>query len=377
MKARDENSVRLREELERRILHGIACEWESALWVLNDRVRERMRPPLFQLEEMTGRWGFWSGRSRVVCLSRKLVLDHPWDSVREVLLHEMAHQLAEEVLGAGNEPPHGPSFLKAARLLRADPAASGDFRLLDERLAAPPSREEKILVWVKKLLALAESRNRHEAEAAMAKAHELVETYNLDLLKHDRKRGFVSRFLGKPALRHPREYYHLARLLQDFYFVHGLWVSAYVIEKGKMGRVLEINGTVQNTHLASYVHDFVLGFIQSEWNRYNEGRGLDRHRRTDFAVGVIEGFHLTLTSQRKAREKGRSRVPLLPATLKDPLLKEYVDYRYPHTTTFRRRAQNQDDRIFGEGIRVGRRLVIHQGVTERGGNGGLLTGGSD
>ncbi len=61
----------------------------------------------------------------VTCLSRNVVLNHSWDAVREILLHEMAHQFAEQVLGASNEPPHGPKFKRACYLLRANPSASG------------------------------------------------------------------------------------------------------------------------------------------------------------------------------------------------------------------------------------------------------------
>ena len=113
------------------------------------------------------------------------------------------------------------------------------------------------MLRIKKLMALAQSQNQHEAEAAMAKAHQLIGKYNVDLLTHEENRDFVSVFVGKPALRHFREEYALARLLTDFYFVFGIWMPAYVVDKGKMGSVLEISGTVQNTKIAHYVYDFV------------------------------------------------------------------------------------------------------------------------
>lgn len=42
-----------------------------------------------------------------------------------------------------------------------------------------PGREDKILNTIKKLFALAASSNRHEAELALKKAHDLLEKYNL------------------------------------------------------------------------------------------------------------------------------------------------------------------------------------------------------
>ena len=231
-------------DLENRILHGLASEWENALWVLDDRCRDLMKKPLFRLNDMRHHFAHWSGEKREICMSRHLVYHHSWGVVRAVLLHEMAHQLAESILQVDHEPPHGSTFRQACRLLRANPKASAEYRMLDEKpLEGDQNPNDKILIRVQKLMALAESRNRHEAQAAMQKAHDLIKKYNLDLLHMRRKRRFISIFIGKPALRHFREEYHMAQLIQDYYFVEGVWVSAYVIEKGKMGRVLEISGT--------------------------------------------------------------------------------------------------------------------------------------
>src|SRR3972149_5166729 len=124
-----------REAWDRSLLHGLACEWENSLWVLSPSHRKMMRPPLFSLREMEDRWGSWLGKKREISLSRNLVLNHPWDAVCEVLLHEIAHQFTEEVFAAHHEPPHGPQFQKACHLLRANPNASRNDQPLNERIA--------------------------------------------------------------------------------------------------------------------------------------------------------------------------------------------------------------------------------------------------
>ena len=163
---------KIQEELERRILHGLSHEWETALWVLDPSYKESMVKPLFSLRGMKNKWGYWSAEKHEICLSRKLVRNYSWDSVREVLHHEMAHQFAQEVLCARNESPHGPKFLMACSLLRANPKASGNYALLDERVFhwSTTGARDKMMIRIKKLMALAESQNQHEAEAAMAKA---------------------------------------------------------------------------------------------------------------------------------------------------------------------------------------------------------------
>jgi hypothetical protein len=354
----------LRAELERRILHGLACEWETALWVLEPLHRESMRKPLFSLKDMTQRLAYWSGNKREICLSRHLVLNHPWDAVREVLLHEMAHQFAEEVLGAHEESPHGATFLKACHLLRANPKASENYRPLDERIRREAwDPKDKILLRVKKLMALATSHNVHEAESAMSKAHELIAKYNLDLMAREQKREYVSIFLGTPALRRFREDYLLAGLLQEFYFVYGIWTTAFVLEKDKLGRVLEITGTLQNVRLAAYVHDYVKHFIDSQWSAYNQDKGLNRYRKTDYAVGIIEGFSSKLKTQGKRTVRDQQEAALI--RLVDPLLTAYASHRYPNTVSVTQTISNQDHRVFSHGIDVGKKLVIARGISHK------------
>jgi hypothetical protein len=323
-----------------------------------------MRTPLFCLRDYKRTWGTWSRERREISLSRDLVLRHSWDAVVEVLLHEMAHQFAEEVLGAGDEPSHGPVFQRACHLLRANPKASGRYVPLDDRMAGEPQGpEDRTVRRVRKLMALAESPNRHEAEVSMAKAHELIAKHNLQLLEQDDKRDYASIFAGRPALRHPSEDYALANLLQEFYFVQGIWVPAYVLEKGKMGRVLEISGTEQNIRLASYVHDFVSRFIEAQWRTYNERKGLDRRRKTDYAGGIIEGFRSKLVSQGKGKKPERKKALI---KLRDPLLEKYLAYRYPRTVTEQRGVSARDEEVVSDGKAAGKKLVIHKGITEKG-----------
>ena len=365
MKSQKQKTMAIQEELERRILHGLACEWENALETLNPPDKEKLRKPFFSLRDMKGKWGYWSGENNEICLSRELALDHPWDSICEILLHEMAHQYAEQALGGHDESPHGPKFKMACHLLRANPRASGNYKPLDERvLQSSANPEDKIMVRVKKLMALAQSQNRHEAESAMAKAHEFIEKYNIELLAQAEHRHFVSVFVGKPALRHFREDYHLAGLLQDFYFVYGIWVPAYVLDKGKMGSVLEISGTIQNVRIASYVHDFVNRFIDSQWQRYNKKRGLNRYRKTDFAVGILKGFRSKLKSQDAQRKRHKGIWGLIK--IEDPLLQKHAKYKYPYTVSIRGKVLRGYKDVLRDGIGIGKELVISKGITERG-----------
>ncbi len=351
-----------RQDLERRILHGIACEWETARNYLNLAERKYMRRPLFSIKDLNGQWGIWSPVRREISLSRRLVLNYPWDSIRDVLLHETAHQIADQLRGATPETSHGASFKRACAMLGIAPTASSAYVPLQDRMLRNSANEhDRRKIRIKKLLALAESKNRHEAEAAMLKAHELIAKYNIAHIDHDADDDLISVFVGSPALRHPKESYFLANLLQDFYFVRGLWVSAYVMEKAKMGRVLEISGRIENVRLASYVYDFIRHFIDSHWAHYNKSNRFNRYRKSDFAVGVIEGFRSKLTGYARQHSKRTTYRAVIRKT--DSSLARYFDYRYPHTVNIRKKVSHQDETIVAHGKKIGRKLVITKGIS--------------
>ncbi len=355
---------RAQQKLEQRILHGIAGEWEAAWRFLEPDQQPLIRKPIFALADLKSQWGNWSAQKRQITISRQLVLHYSWDSIRDVLLHEMAHQITDEVFDASDQKPHGLAFQRACELLRIHPSASADYLPLQDRLQNDRSScYDKRMLRIKKLLALAESKNRFEAEAAMTKAHELIARHNIAIDRHKDKRQFLSIFIGSPALRHLREDYHLANLLQDFYFVCGIWVPAYVLEKQKMGRVLEISGTAQNLKMAAYVHDFIRAFTDAQWLTYNRSKGLNRYRKTDFAVGILAGFRDKLEANIYSKKTPRKLLALIRK--KDPQLQEYYDFRYPHTASIQRGPSRQDTRVLKDGKKVGQKLIIAKGICER------------
>jgi hypothetical protein len=152
-------------------------------------------------------------------------------------------------------------------------------------------------------------------------------------------------------------------LLEDFYFVHGIWVPAYVVEKGKMGNVLEISGTAQNVRIAAYVHDFIRHFIDSQWTEYNQQKRLNQHRKTDFALGIIEGFRSKMQTRNPSGKKPGSTQALVKK--EDPYLSDYVKYRYRRIVKSSLQPSRHDAQVVRAGRSRGKKLVVYRGVTER------------
>jgi len=353
----------IREDLQHPILHGLCCEWKTKASQVKPSESKGFVQPLFAIRDFKSRWGSWSSEKREIALSRELVYRHSWGAVREVLFHEMAHQYAEQVLHGRNERPHGPSFHRACHVLRANPRASTGHLLLDQRLSNDSAgREPGILSRVRKLMALGQSENVFEAQAAMAKAHELLRKHQLDGGAGQEKGDFISTLVGQPALRHSQEHYALSNLLQDFYFVCGVWVPAYALDRARMGTVLEITGRIHNVKTASYVHDFVMRFIESRWMDYGGPGRLNRHRKTDFSLGIIQGFRKKLADGATcAQNPGRG---LSLVALGDRELQNQVAYQYPHLRRIRGRAVRRDEKVIRDGVALGRNLVLRKGIED-------------
>src|SRR5689334_9966036 len=94
-------------ELERAALRAARATFE----MLNGSLfRFRLRTPSFELIDSAERLGRWVPVRRALELSRRLLVEHGWGVLEEVLKHEMAHQYVDEVLGVRDEPAHGPAF---------------------------------------------------------------------------------------------------------------------------------------------------------------------------------------------------------------------------------------------------------------------------
>src|SRR5687768_8953204 len=102
-------SQRLHIELERAALYAIARTYEH---VNGSLFRFSLRAPALELTDSGERLGRWLPQPRTIELSRRLLFDHGWGVLEEVLKHEMAHQYVDEVLQVQGEPAHGPAFRK-------------------------------------------------------------------------------------------------------------------------------------------------------------------------------------------------------------------------------------------------------------------------
>jgi hypothetical protein len=356
-------------QFHRGIARALELEWDLAVAWLPDEIRRAARRPGFSLIRTTQVLGQWVGEpAREIRVSETCVLNHPWYVVVDVLRHEIAHQLTDELYDV-TQPPHGDTFRDLCYFLRANPHASAGYPTLDEAvLADTPSAGDRVMRRIRKLLALSASPNRHEAELAMAKARELMAKHQVDPAEPAPAADIVSIVLGEPSLRHGLEVHALSGLIRDHYSVRTIWIPMAVPAAGRIGRALEVCGTRLQVQLAHYAYDFVTHVIGAEWRRYQRGLRLGVNGRRDFALGMVAGFRALLDEQVRTSPQVQALVRCA-----DPALDEYFEQRHPRqsqTRAGRGVRINRDLRRDGEVL--ARRIGLRRGVHPRAGSGPRL-----
>ncbi len=342
--------------LEAALLRELRAAWHQ----LDDAYfRGGLTAPTFALVTARATLGRWVPATRTLEMSRPLVLERPWGVVIEVLKHEMAHQYVHEVLGETSQTAHGPAFRDACARLGVDAAASGT-------PGAPPGPEDKVVVRIARLLALAESPNRHEAEAAMAAAQRLMLKHNLDAVRSGAARDHGFAHLGEPTGRVSEHERLVAMILGKHFFVEAIWVPVYRPLHGKRGSVLEICGTRSNLSIAEYVHGFLRDTAARLWRDHKRAAGLtsERERRT-YLAGVMVGF-----AEKLARQDTTSRGEGL-VWVRDADLGSYFRRRHPHVRNVRHAGQRRTD-AWAQGRAAGHEIVLHRPVRAAASSRGLL-----
>lgn len=312
--------------------------------------KDALRPAQLSLRDAEGLLGRYVHETRSIELSRKFVQEAAWGSVVEVLKHELAHQFVLEVLQE-HEPPHGPAFRAVCQRLGIDARASG----LPEAAHSPESK--RLLERVHKLLALAQSDNRHEAEAAAAAAQRLMLRHNLDAHVHTREPSYGYRHLGRITGRVSEWERRLGNILGDHFFVEVIWVPAYRRHEQRRGSVLEAIGSPENLELAAYVYDFLLGSAERSWRAHKLAHGIreDRERMSYFA-GVMSGFAQKLQQQASAHK--REGLVWQP----EAKLTQYTRQRHPYLRTVSHAGQRRGE-AFAHGEAAGRNVLLHRGIS--------------
>jgi hypothetical protein len=336
------------EQLSAELEAALVRELRAAFDWQNERFGGRLVAPVFALAGSATRLGRWISATRTLELSRALVLARPWPEVMSVLEHEMAHQFVDEVLRVHGEPPHGPTFQRVCAERGIDGRAAG------APVPGAAADVDRVLEKIRKLLALAGSENRHEAESAMRTAHELMLRYNIEHVAD--RREFEIAHVGDPHKRGTRVEMDVVSLLAELFFVKVIRVPVYLPRAGRHGNVYELAGTRANVDMACHVYAFLLATAERLWQANRGDRRVKNGRdRLAYQSGVIRGFREKLLSGR-TELKGTGLV-----WVGDGDLDRYYRARHPHVVTRTRRVRHGG--AHDAGREAGRTVVLHKPIT--------------
>ncbi len=319
----------------------------------------RLRPPVFAISKGLKTLGSWRRDTRTISISAELLMNRSLLEVEETLKHEMAHQYADEALEAhafADETPHGSAFRHACRALGIDHSARFQ----------PHGEPPPILRRIQKLLALADSQNVYEAEAAMAKARALMDKYELDLGAERQEYRYA--FFGEPRKQKSMRLQLIASLLTRFFHVELVWIPSQLLTREKTVWLMEVNGSQTNLEIAEYVHDYLVREVERLW--------LDHRRRTpgvkgktakrDYQVGVLKGLIRKLGEAETPRPANRAEL----MTLKREKLRAFFERRHPQLRAGRRMTYRESAE-YHAGYKKGQALEIRRGIKEHGSNAAL------
>jgi len=373
-------------EYRRRWLHQLQSEFQLVCsWY-----RIALAPPAFRLTDSRTTLGAWDPAARTISISSVLINESSWDTVINVLKHEMAHQYVHEFMGRGAEMPHGQAFAEACGKLGIQHPfniATGDTPRIftDPDRHDPDPEYDRRVAKVRKMLSLAGSANENEAAAAMSKANAFIRKYNLERLL-DQGRPTRYRYMVKNTGKRRLQIIErrIASLLMDFFYVEVVYGEMFDADRGEIYKTVELLGAMENVSFAGHVYDFLLQRVEMLWREYRKSaRAPGRFRKT-FILGILQGFREKLETEEKkvalpaginaGRGSGSTISALVVA--RDPGLSKFIAKRFPRLRSVRYGTPGIScPDTYSDGRQAGRNITIHKVVESRDGNRGRLLDG--
>lgn len=366
--------------------HRLQLRWTKQLYVEHERIcyqhRLKLAPAVMVVGDFASPLARWDATKRSIEVSFDFICKHPWPIVLEVLRHEIAHQIVDELFK--QHCIHGAWFKKAAEMVGLASwatAACLDLNNLAALRQTPklPPEQERLLAKAQKLLALAASANRCEAELAMQKVHELYATYHLHLLRETNKPEFTAILIEQGQKRIATYQSLIASLLVKFFHVQVIHTSCFNAADCETYKALELLGLSHQVEMAEYVYYFLDNKAKSLWKEFKAEPGNKKGLKpSSFYQGVIAGFREKLEHQHEhhqqkhecesdARQEKEVRLALRHESQR---LEAYVAYRHPRLHSISVGGSRRSSQLFAAGKKKGQQLVLHRPLKQ--GNSGKV-----
>ena len=342
--------------------------------------------PAFRIIDSRTILGSWNPDSGTISIAAALINEYSWDTVINVLKHEMAHKYVHDYLKSEMERPHGKAFQQACKkigVLHPFNSATGDTPKVFTAGGRQGSDREydRKMNKVRKMLALAGSANRYEAEAAMSKANCFIRKYNLERLDSTRPSRYSYEIIttGKKRLQVIER--SIARLLMDYFYVDIIYSELFEAQTNELFKTIELLGTVENVAFAGHVYGFLSHTVESLWQDYRKTtRARGKFRKT-YILGLLQGVREKLnTAEQKYSAPscgsagwGPGKTLSCLVVARDPGLSQFIARRFPRLRKVQYRSAGiHCQNTYSAGKAAGRKITIHKTVRHNDGNLGRL-----
>ena len=295
--------------------------------------------------------GYFDSLTYTIALNKSLMYSANTSTLRNILRHELGHLITYLKHGE-YVSAHGEEFRAVCASYGWTKEVWGaKVDLSSVNAKEDQFCEEKIIAKVKKLLALADSDNVHEAESATLKANQLLVRHNLAALHQ-----------GTSQEEEDQEYCSLktiagARMTRKFQAIYSILETfcVYPIFSYARGETaIKVTGTRENVLIAEYVAQF----LDQELERLYEQSGLRGVRKKNsFMEGVADGY---LLKHRECEKKLNNQDRQGLIVLKDQLEKR-VRKIHRHRGSVRSTGRI-DKMAHSHGKELGKNLTINPGI---------------
>jgi hypothetical protein len=206
------------------------------------------------------------------------------EQLHQVIRHELAHYFTFIHHGE-TVAHHGPEFRTFCQLNGWGEEVYKATICLEDGQHATSAEESSILRKVQKLMALASSSNKHEAEQAMIKSQQLLLKHNLEARYigiEDEEKIFLKRIMKQK--RENAKMRSIAQILGTF-FVNTVY------SRGGDFIYLEILGNAVNIEIAEYVAIILDGELDKLWDQAQMHCNLKGTvAKNSFFLGLAKGY---------------------------------------------------------------------------------------
>lgn len=204
--------------------------------------------------------------------------------LRNVVRHELAHYITSTLYGEGIQA-HGVEFRAFCEKMGWGEEVYKATTCLEEGPLAVPIEENPVLRRIQKLMALANSSNKNEAESAMIKSQQLLLKHNIEskyMGGEEEERLFLKRIMEQK--KENAKMRSIARILETF-FVN------VVYQRARGFICLEILGNAVNVEIADHVATILDSQLEQLWEEARKNFRLKGAiAKNSFFLGLAKGY---------------------------------------------------------------------------------------